>query len=75
MRRDYVLIAGLAFLFFFPFLGGIHLIDCDEINFAECAREMLLTGDWMHPQIDFQPFYEKPPLFSGRRPFQCIFLV
>ncbi|HRI59125.1 MAG TPA: phospholipid carrier-dependent glycosyltransferase [Saprospiraceae bacterium] len=50
-------------LFFFPFLGGVHLFDRDEINFAECAREMLLTGDWVRPQIDFQPFFEKPPLF------------
>lgn len=63
MRRDYYLIIGLALLFFFPFLGGVHLFDWDEINFAECAREMLLTGDWIHPQINFQPFYEKPPLF------------
>ncbi len=63
MRRDYLLIIGLALLFFFPFLGGVHLFDWDEINFAECAREMLLTGDWVRPQIDFQPFFEKPPLF------------
>lgn len=63
MRRDYLLLSGLAFLFFFPFLGSVHLFDWDEINFAECAREMLLTGDWMRPQIDFEPFWEKPPLF------------
>jgi 4-amino-4-deoxy-L-arabinose transferase-like glycosyltransferase len=63
MRRDYLLLTGLAFLFFFPFLGSVHLFDWDEINFAECAREMLLTGDWMRPQIDYEPFWEKPPLF------------
>ncbi|MBL7807209.1 MAG: glycosyltransferase family 39 protein [Saprospiraceae bacterium] len=63
MRRDYLLLSGLALLFFFPFLGSVHLFDWDEINFAECAREMLLTGDWMRPQIDFEPFWEKPPLF------------
>jgi 4-amino-4-deoxy-L-arabinose transferase-like glycosyltransferase len=63
MRRDYLLITGLALLFFFPFLGSVHLFDWDEINFAECAREMLLTGEWLRPQIDFQPFFEKPPLF------------
>lgn len=63
MRRDYFLITVLALLFFFPFLGSVHLFDWDEINFAECAREMLLTGDWSRPQIDFQPFFEKPPLF------------
>lgn len=63
MRRDYLLLTGLALLLFFPFLGAVHLFDWDEINFAECAREMLLTGDWFRPQIDFEPFWEKPPLF------------
>ena len=63
MRRDYLILSGLALLFFLPCLGGVHLFDWDEINFAECAREMLVTGDWMQPQIDFEPFWEKPPLF------------
>lgn len=63
MRRDYLILTGLALLFFFPLLGGVHLFDWDEINFAECAREMLATGDWGRPQIDFEPFWEKPPLF------------
>ncbi|MCB0523138.1 MAG: glycosyltransferase family 39 protein [Lewinellaceae bacterium] len=63
MRRDYLLLSGLALLFFLPYLGAVHLFDWDEINFAECAREMIMTGDWMRPQIDFEPFWEKPPLF------------
>jgi len=63
MRKDYWLIAGLAALLFLPFLGNVHLFDWDEINFAECAREMLLTGDWFRPQVNFEPFWEKPPLF------------
>jgi 4-amino-4-deoxy-L-arabinose transferase-like glycosyltransferase len=63
MRRDYLILSGLALLFFVPCLGGVHLFDWDEINFAECAREMLVTGEWMRPQIDFEPFWEKPPLF------------
>jgi 4-amino-4-deoxy-L-arabinose transferase-like glycosyltransferase len=63
MRRDYRIIIFLSLLFFVPFLGAVHLFDWDEINFAECAREMLLTGDWFRPQIDFEPFWEKPPLF------------
>ena len=50
-------------LFFLPFLGKVHLFDWDEINFAECAREMILTGNYLQPQINFQPFFEKPPLF------------
>ena len=57
------LIAIGAFLLFAPFLGGVNLFDWDEINFAESAREMILTGDFMTVQIDFIPFWEKPPLF------------
>lgn len=63
MRLNYLRIAGLALLFFVPFLGGVHLFDWDEVNFAECAREMLATGDYLRPQIDYEPFWEKPPFF------------
>ena len=63
MRKDYFIITVLACLLFLPFLGGVHLFDWDEINFAECAREMLATGNYLQVQIDFEPFWEKPPLF------------
>ena len=59
----YILILLISALLFLPFLGNVHLFDWDEINFAECAREMLATGDYLRPQIDYQPFWEKPPLF------------
>lgn len=50
-------------IFFLPFLGGVHLFDWDEINFAELAREMVVTGDFLHMQINYETFTEKPPLF------------
>ena len=56
-----MILAGILFL---PLLGTVHLFDWDEINFAEISREMLLTGDFLSPQINFLPFYEKPPLFN-----------
>lgn len=62
-RLTYVAIGIVAALLFLPFLGHVHLFDWDEINFAECAREMMLTKDYLRMQIDFIPFYEKPPLF------------
>jgi 4-amino-4-deoxy-L-arabinose transferase-like glycosyltransferase len=55
--------ALIAALFFLPFLGGVHLFDWDEINFAELSREILVTGDWLQLQINFERFTEKPPLF------------
>ncbi|HUM46146.1 MAG TPA: glycosyltransferase family 39 protein, partial [Chitinophagales bacterium] len=50
-------------LFFIPFLGGVHLFDWDEINFAESAREMIASNNYTTVQINYQPFWEKPPLF------------
>ena len=58
-----IIIAVLAALAFIPFLGRVHLFDWDEINFAEAAREMILTRNYLTVQINFQPFWEKPPLF------------
>lgn len=59
----YLLIAIAAAILFVPFLGHVHLFDWDEINFAEAAREMLVTHNYSQVQIDFAPFWEKPPLF------------
>lgn len=58
-----IVIALSAAIFFIPFLGGVHLFDWDEINFAESAREMIESGDYLTVQINYVPFWEKPPLF------------
>lgn len=50
-------------LLFIPGLGMAHLFDWDELNFAESAREMLVSGNYFTVQINFEPFWEKPPLF------------
>ncbi len=61
--RLQAIIAAVALLLFVPGLGAVHLFDWDEINFAEIAREMVVSGDWLRPQMHFEPFHEKPPLF------------
>lgn len=58
-----LLLLLLSSALFFPFLGTAPLFDWDEVNFAESAREMILTGNYNRVQINFQPFWEKPPLF------------
>lgn len=63
MIKDRLILLVYSALLFVPFLGAVHLFDWDEINFAESAREMLLTGNWFQVQINFEPFWEKPPLF------------
>src|SRR3954471_5031082 len=59
----YIIIALAGCILFLPFLGNVHLFDWDEINFAECAREMIVSKDYLRAQIDFMPFWEKPPFF------------
>ncbi len=58
-----LLLIALCAVLFIPFIGNIHLFEWDEINFAECAREMLVSNNYNLVQIDFKPFWEKPPLF------------
>lgn len=59
----------IAALLFIPFLGDCNLFDWDEVNFAECAREMLVTGNYSQVQIAYKPFWEKPPLFIWMQVF------
>ena len=63
-NRIYILVIFLSSaIFFIPNLGKVHLFDWDEINFAESAREMIVTHNYHRVMINFQPFWEKPPLF------------
>ena len=57
------LISILGAILYLPFLGQVHLFDWDEINFAESAREMIVSGNYLDVQINFEIFWEKPPLF------------
>ena len=59
----YAGIVVLTALLLLPFLGSVKLFDSDEIKYAESAREMIVTGDYLTVQIDYEPFPEKPPLF------------
>ena len=61
-KRPYIIIF-LCTLIYMLGLGQFRLFDWDEINFAESAREMLVTGDFFRTQINFETFWEKPPFF------------
>jgi 4-amino-4-deoxy-L-arabinose transferase-like glycosyltransferase len=44
-------------------LGAYPLLDPTESRYAEIARKMLETGDWLMPQFEYGvPFWGKPPL-------------
>lgn len=61
--KAYAFIFVIACLLYIPFIGNMPLFDWDEINFAECAREMIASGNYSEVQLYFHPFWEKPPLF------------
>ena len=43
-------------------LGDVGLTDRDEGSNAGAAREMLETGDWISPTLNYEPRYAKPAL-------------
>ena len=49
-------------LLWFGTLNYRHLIPSDEGRYAEMAREMLVTGDWVTPRYNGYKYFEKPPL-------------
>jgi len=71
-HRPYLFWTLVGALVYIPFLGASHLFDWDEINFAESAREMIVSGDYVSVQINFLPFWENLPcLFGCRRLVFC----
>lgn len=51
----------VAFISIFSLLG-VNSFFRSEDRWAEIVREMLLTGDWFHPAIDFVIYFDKPLL-------------
>jgi len=62
-KRNFYFLLFIGCVSYLPFLGGVHLFDWDEINFAEISREMIVLQDYMRVYINYEPFWEKPPLF------------
>jgi 4-amino-4-deoxy-L-arabinose transferase-like glycosyltransferase len=56
------LIATAALMLYLPGLGRPALWEPDEGRYAEIAREMYLSGDYVTPRNDYVRYFEKPPL-------------
>ncbi len=59
-RVLWALLAALALLWFVN-LDSRRLVHPDEGRYAEVAREMAATGDWVTPRLNELKYFEKPP--------------
>lgn len=57
-----ILACVIIFTLFFG-IGGVPLLDPDEPVYAETAREMIQTGDFLSPRIFGDYWYDKPPMY------------
>src|SRR3954451_16004346 len=61
--RPFVLGLFIAFcIVWFYGLGARTLVPTDEGRYAEMAREMVATGDWITTRLNAIKYFEKPPL-------------
>ena len=56
----FALIVAVAAVWFLT-LGPRHLLPSDEGRYAEIAREMFATGDWVTIRYNGLKYFEKPP--------------
>ena len=65
-RRDTAAILVICLfggLLFFYHLGQGSLHDWDDAIYAQVAKEMARSGDWLTEHYEYKPWFEKPPLF------------
>ena len=63
MHRITLPLLLLAALTFFAGLGRGAITDSDEAFYAESAREMVASGDWLTPHYNYEPRFQKPVLY------------
>lgn len=57
-----VALLALSCVFLFLGLGSYSLKEPDEGRYAEIPREMVETGDFVVPRLNYMRYFEKPPL-------------
>ncbi|NVK53799.1 MAG: lipid-A-disaccharide synthase N-terminal domain-containing protein [Flavobacteriaceae bacterium] len=56
------LFLGVTAFFLFFNLNSWSVTESSEARYAQISKEMLQTGDWMHPQLIGIYHYHKPPM-------------
>lgn len=62
-RKSWIVFWLAAVLLLFVFNGSLLITDSVESNYALTAKEMVLSGDWLSPQIYGQYWFDKPVFF------------
>jgi 4-amino-4-deoxy-L-arabinose transferase-like glycosyltransferase len=63
VRRPAFTLLLLSCLTFAVAVGRPAITDSDEAFYAETAREMVESGDWLTPHFNYADRWEKPPLY------------
>jgi 4-amino-4-deoxy-L-arabinose transferase-like glycosyltransferase len=63
VRRSLAPLLILAGLTFLVGLGAPSMTDADEAFYAEAAREMVESGDWLTPHYNYETRFQKPILY------------
>ena len=61
-RAAWIATAAVFAVAWFATLDVRKLQHPDEGRYAEIAREMVASGDWLTPRLDALKYFEKPPL-------------
>ena len=59
-RKYWLLLFAAAAVLLFAGNGSLLITDSVESNYALTAKEMVLSGDWLSPQIYGHYWYDKP---------------
>src|SRR5687768_7800303 len=62
-RRAILTLLLLSAVTFFVGLGRQAITDSDEAFYAEAAREMVESGDWLTPYFNYEQRWQKPILY------------
>ena len=63
-RKYWLLLFAAAAALLFAGNGSLLITDSVESNYALTAKEMVLSGDWLSPQIYGHYWYDKPIFFT-----------
>jgi 4-amino-4-deoxy-L-arabinose transferase-like glycosyltransferase len=63
VRRPVLTLLLFSFLTFGIGLGRQAITEADEAYYAEAAREMVVSGDWLTPHFNYEDRWQKPVLY------------